>query len=38
LLLIKNPGSGSVRNDIPSGAKARVHFGGFTYGLKPVPF
>ena len=31
-------GHGSVRKNIPSGAEAQVHFGGFIYGLKPVPF
>jgi hypothetical protein len=31
-------GHGSGRKNVPSGAEARVHLGGFTYGLKPVPF
>jgi hypothetical protein len=26
------------RANLPSGAKARVDFVGFMYGLKPVPF
>jgi hypothetical protein len=27
-----------LRVNIPSGAKARVDFAGFMYGLKPIPF
>ncbi|MGD0802400.1 MAG: hypothetical protein ABR906_13900 [Terracidiphilus sp.] len=30
--------SGESEDDFPSGAKARIDFAGFMYGLKPVPF